>query len=126
MSRYLTGAQQGRAPYHLLVSLSACRCDLSPQTMGTARDVDRLVPAAQGYWDLYVAFWGHLPRLLSVSIVDVRDGAVMWRNGKSLLQEDASGKVSNNAQPVRNARGVGRRDPRVGPDPNRRPRTYGA
>lgn len=126
MSGVLSGAQQNQAPYHLVVTLNMCKCNAAPEYMATARTVQRLIPAAIGYWEVYKGFWGHLPRMIAVSIVDVRDGTIHWRNGRLLAQEDASEQVSNDAVPHPDPRGHFRGRPGRTPSATRVTGGYGA
>lgn len=77
-----TSAGIGRFPYELTVHLMACPCDGPVKSLGKSRKLSRLVKDAEGFWNVYLAFFGDLVQIVSFVIVDVRDGQIMWRNGR--------------------------------------------
>lgn len=77
-----TSAGVNRFPYQLTVHLMACPCDGPVKELNKARRLSRLVPDAEGFWNVYLAFFGDKVQLVSFVIVDVRDGQIMWRNGR--------------------------------------------
>lgn len=68
--------------YAVEVTLVACRCDGPVTQLGRTKRYDRAVTMADGYWAVYLGFFGHLTHLVNFSIVDMRDGVLLWRNGR--------------------------------------------
>lgn len=77
-----TSAGIARSPYLLTVRPRACRCVLPAHELGVFRDWERATQRADGYWALYVGFYGDYELILWFEIVDRRTGEVLWRNGK--------------------------------------------
>jgi len=70
-----------RTPYELHAQPKVCRCVLPPQAFGTFRTLERAVATASGYVNVVDAFYFEHRLWLHWQIVDVRDGAVVWRDG---------------------------------------------
>jgi hypothetical protein len=70
-----------------------CRCTLPAHELSRHRIWDNAVKTAAGYWNIYAAFYGQYQLILWFEIIDVRDGKVLWRNGKP-TQRRSSGDES--------------------------------
>ncbi len=86
----LTSKGMARAPYHLYARARVCRCVLPPQPFGTFRTLPRAVDVATGYWNVMVAFYGDQIFWLHWDVVDIRDGVVVWSDGR-LTRGDENG-----------------------------------
>jgi hypothetical protein len=74
------------SPFHVVVGLRVCKCRGPEDLLSKHKVYDRAVMVADGYWQVYLAFFGHLVNIVQFSIVDARDGAVLWRNGRHTRQ----------------------------------------
>lgn len=75
----------GGATLELTITPHVCECKLRPQVFATGRVLERLVVKASGYYEVYIGFYGDQTRWLDFEIVDIRDGQVLWRNGRLLV-----------------------------------------
>jgi hypothetical protein len=87
-----TSAGIGRAPYEASVSLRVCSCGSAPKVLGVGRDLDRVIRVADGYWTVYLTFFGDQLVWLEWIVTDVRDGRIMWRNGRRITEETTDGR----------------------------------
>lgn len=78
-----TSAGMARTPYVLTVRPRVCDCRLPLRELATARDADRLIAVAKGYMNVIGAFYGDQQLILHFDVVDVRDGRVIWRDGRA-------------------------------------------
>jgi hypothetical protein len=78
-----------RAPkiYLLQVSPRVCECVLPARELATAKDLVSIEKKGGFYWQLFLSFFGDMHPFLHFTIVDMRDGTVMWRNGRRLNEE---------------------------------------
>ena len=89
----MTGVKRTAATvYELTVEAKVCNCPGPPTVLWTGRILDRGVSVADGYWALYLAFWGDQIVWLWFTITDIRDGQVVWRNGRPTKGE-SSGQI---------------------------------
>lgn len=80
------GSKSLATPYHLLASLKLCQCTGPEEMLGRYKRLDRAEANGNGYWALYVGFFGSQRYLITFSIVDTRDGIVLWRNGRRTVE----------------------------------------
>lgn len=78
----MTKRQDMATPYHVEVSLISCKCAVPATLLSRCKRYDSAVKHAEGYWAVYLGFFGHLTNIIRFSIVDTRDGTVLWRNGR--------------------------------------------
>jgi hypothetical protein len=83
-----TTAGVNRAPYLMTVHARVCRCRQAPKELGRARTIERAEAAIGGYWNVYLGFFGDQVVWLNFQIVDLRDGQVVWRNGRRTRTEE--------------------------------------
>lgn len=86
-----TSAGLGRVPYELSVTPRVCGCQQLARVLGTSRSLDRIITAGQGYWNVYLAFFGDQQVWLIWLVTDVRDGRIMWRDGRRTTEEETRG-----------------------------------
>lgn len=68
--------------YEFTIHTKTCECPQTPKVFATARVLDRLIPKADGYWNVWLGFFGDQAVWIIMQIVDRRDGTVIWRNGR--------------------------------------------
>lgn len=86
------------APFLVAVAPRVCACQ-SARAMTVApgkelsrhRSYDRATLTADGYWNVYLAFFGDQVYWLEFTIVDTRDGRLLWRNGRPLEEINHGG-----------------------------------
>lgn len=89
----MTGLKRTAATvFELTVEAKVCSCPTPPMPLAMARKLDRILPVAEGYWTVYLNFWGDQMVWVLFTITDVRDGTVVWRNGR-LMEGVDSGKL---------------------------------
>lgn len=91
-----TSRGQNRIPYEFSVTPRVCGCRQPARVLGTGRNLDRLVIVAEGYWNVYLAFFGDQQVWLTWLVTDVRDGRIMWRDGRRTTEEALHGSTSDN------------------------------
>lgn len=82
-----TVAGLARTPFLLTVTARACRCNQAPKELGRAQKYERALSKMEGYWNVYLGFFGDQIVWLNFQIIDLRDGRVCWRNGRSTSEE---------------------------------------
>lgn len=50
--------------------------------------MERAITTAEGYWNVYMAFFSHQSVVFHWQVVDRRDGTVVWRDGRRLRTEE--------------------------------------
>jgi len=50
--------------------------------LGRAQKLESAIRLIEGYWNVYLAFFGEQMVWLHFQITDVRDGRVIWHNGR--------------------------------------------
>lgn len=75
-------------PFLVTITARACECGHQGRTDGPYKALNRAIEVVSGYWNVYLAFFGDQIVWLEFAVVDVRDGRVMWVNGRR--QEGAS------------------------------------
>lgn len=80
-------APRDRAPYLCEVRPRVCTCAVVGKELSRHRSFDRAVATIVGYWSVYLAFFGDQVYWLEFSIVDTRDGKLLWRNGRRVKEE---------------------------------------
>lgn len=83
----------GRTNRFFLVTVApkVCQCQLPPRELHQARTIDKAMLIAAGYYSLFLTFFGEQGPWLNFSVIDIRDGQVLWRNGRQLGEEKNSG-----------------------------------
>jgi hypothetical protein len=84
-------ARVGVTPYVVTVAPKVCTCRLPAMELGTRKRLDVAIALVEGYWAVYLAFFGGQQIWLDWLVTDQRDGRIMWRNGRQLHKEDDSG-----------------------------------
>lgn len=97
----MAGTSKGiaRAPYEVTAYARVCKCTQASNLLGTASTMDRAIKMAEGYWSVYLAFFGGQSVVFHWQVVDRRDGAVVWRDGRQLRTEEEQGGIEQ-AQPA--------------------------
>lgn len=83
-----TTAGLARAPFLMTVTARVCQCQQAPKVLGNARTIERAEAVIGGYWNVYLGFFGDQVVWLDFQIVDLRDGQVVWRNGRRTRTEE--------------------------------------
>lgn len=65
-----------------------CSCKLPPKSLGVFRSLDKAVAVMQGYWAVYVGFYGDQTMWLHFQVVDARDGTLLWSNGRRMTNRE--------------------------------------
>lgn len=86
------------APFLVTVMPRVCACErmrnvtVAPgKELSRHRSYDRAVLVADGYWNVYLAFFGDQVYWLEFAIVDTRDGRLLWRNGRQMEEINHGG-----------------------------------
>jgi hypothetical protein len=80
-----------RNPYLFAVAPRVCMCTLPPRELGRFRKIERALTDARGYWNVYLAFFGEQQIWLDWYVTDLRDGRIIWRNGRHLTEGASNG-----------------------------------
>src|SRR5258706_9209380 len=83
-----TSAGIAAAPYMATVGARVCTCVSPTKELGRSRDLPRAITRIAGYWNVYLAFYGDQIVWLNFDVIDLRDGTVVWRNGRHTNKED--------------------------------------
>lgn len=81
-------------PYLVTVSVRLCGCKPPWRVLSTRKRLDAALRDAEGYWNVYLAFFGDQQVWLTWLVVDQRDSKIIWRDGRLLTKEDASGQTA--------------------------------
>lgn len=84
-------ARGGRITYEFTITPRVCACPGKPTVFATGRNLDRLIARADGYWNVFLGFFGDQVIWLSFDIIDVRDGRLVWRNGRQQTGSASNG-----------------------------------
>ena len=84
----------GQAVYLLQVTARVCNCSLPSRELFQSRKLLNVEQRAEGYWSLFVTFFGDMFPFLQFVIVDTRDGTMLWRNGRRLVKEEFDGTAT--------------------------------
>lgn len=87
------GPDRHRAPYLCTVAPRVCTCGGPPMVLGYRTTLERAERVMDGYWAVYLAFFGDQLYWLHWSIVDTRDGRLWWRDGRRLTEEGTRGTI---------------------------------
>lgn len=85
-------ASISRTPFLVTVAPRVCACRLPPKELGRRRNADRAIADVSGYWNVYLAFFGEQQIWLDWLVTDLRDGRVIWRNGRQLTEGASDGE----------------------------------
>ena len=83
-----TSAGMARAPFLATVGAKVCACKTPTKEVGRSATLDKAIRRIEGYWNVYLGFYGDQIVWMQFQVVDLRDGRVVWRNGRQLLKED--------------------------------------
>jgi len=78
-------------PFHVTAELRLCKCGNPVTNLGRYKRYDRAEAEASGYWNVFLEFFGNHVSIVFYSIVDVRDGTVLWINGRTQQKERDNG-----------------------------------
>lgn len=84
-----TSAGVARAPFEALITVRACQCRTPATSVGRGRTLDRAIGKIEGYWNVYMGFFGDQIVWMNFDVVDVRTGRVVWRNGRHTTTQGA-------------------------------------
>lgn len=70
------------AVYVFQITARVCHCEQPPAVFATGRNLKRIAAIADGYHAVYEGFFGDQMVWLDMVIVDVRDGRIVWRDGR--------------------------------------------
>jgi hypothetical protein len=73
----------------------------------TSRTAEKAIANMTGYWSVYLTFFGEQMNWLRFTVTDVRDGTVIWRNGRAMKEETESGEGSGHESPAAAAEWTG-------------------
>jgi len=79
----VTSAGIARAPFLYTVHAQVCACSQPFRELGRASTLERAVERITGYWNVYLGFFGDQQIWLYFQVIDLRDGRVCWRNGRT-------------------------------------------
>lgn len=82
-----TSAGIAHTPFLVTVAPRACKCVLPAKELGVRRSLASAQALIEGYWAVYLGFFGDQQIWLDWLITDRRDGRIMWRNGRRLQEE---------------------------------------
>lgn len=77
-----------RSPYLVQGYARVCECSKAVADLGSSSTLDRAIKNAEGYWNVYLGFYGDQAVVFHWQVVDRRDGRVMWRDGRQLITEE--------------------------------------
>ena len=86
-----TSAGIARAPFLVQVGARVCACTPGGKELSRHRAYERACLVADGYWNVYLAFFGDQVYWLEFTIVDTRDGRLLWRNGRQMEEINHGG-----------------------------------
>lgn len=85
----MTGLRRSSAtPFLIGVAPRVCSCKLPAKELGMFKRPQKAIAEISGYWNVYVGFFGDQMMWLDFTVTDVRDGRVVWKNGRQLTEED--------------------------------------
>lgn len=85
-----TTAGMHRAPFLMTVAARVCQCQHAPKELGRSRTLERAVTVIGGYWNVYLAFFGEQVVWLDFQVIDLRDGRLVWHNGRHTRTEEGT------------------------------------
>lgn len=75
-------------PFLASVAPRVCRCNLQAKELSVHKLPKTAIRTIEGYWAVYVGFFGDQTMWLDFMVTDTRDGKVIWKNGRLLTEED--------------------------------------
>lgn len=91
-------------PFLVSVAPRVCRCHMQAKELSVHKLPKAAVRTIEGYWNVYVGFFGDQTMWLDFMVTDTRDGKVIWKNGRLLTEEDYAPTGETGTSP----RGTGR------------------
>lgn len=79
------------SPYVTQVTSRTCACRQGGKQLSRHKILANAVATIGGYWNVYLAFFGDQMVWLDFTVTDVRDGKLMWRNGRTVVEEKNGG-----------------------------------
>lgn len=95
-------------PFLVSVAPRVCDCKLAGKELGKFKRAEKAIREIGGYWNVYVGFFGDQTMWLDFTVTDVRDGKVIWKNGRQLTEEDYG---TTNESDAGSGRANGKRPP---------------
>lgn len=86
------------SPYLLRAYMHVCACGKAVNELGTASTMDKALRRIEGYWNVYLAFFGDQAVVFHFDVVDRRDGVIVWRDGRQLRTEEEQGGTTQGNQ----------------------------
>lgn len=96
-------------PFYVSVAPRVCGCKQKERDLGKFKRLDRALKEVEGYWNVFVGFFGEQQLWLDFTVVDLRDGSLIWRNGRLMKEEDSATENTTEG-----GRGTAGRNPRAG------------
>ena len=101
----------GRYPFVAEIRARTCKCRQAPLNVGAFKTLDRALVEVGGYWSIYLAFFGDQQVWLEFTVTDLRDGALKWRDGHHIREEENGATQNGNGEPADGLLGVDRDHP---------------
>jgi hypothetical protein len=86
-----TSAGIARLPYLVTVGPRVCSCQLPAKDIGRCKTLHKALSIVEGYWNVYLGFFGDQQIWLDFLVTDLRDGVILWRNGRPTAEGKAHG-----------------------------------
>lgn len=86
-----TAAGISYTPYLATVAPRICQCKLPARELARRRKMAPAIKLIEGYWNVYLGFFGDQVIWLDFLVIDLRDGRIVWRNGRQLVEEETHG-----------------------------------
>lgn len=80
-----------KSVFLVTVSPRVCKCVLPAKELFQTPKLANAIKVADGYYQLFLDFFGEQAPWLEFTVVDTRDGQVMWRNGRPMKEEKDNG-----------------------------------
>lgn len=79
-------------PFLVSVAPRVCSCNLAAKELSSHKLPETAIATIEGYWNVYVGFFGDQTMWLDFMVTDTRDGKVIWKNGRQQTEEDYAPK----------------------------------
>lgn len=76
----------------LTITPRVCDCPPRDVVWAAGRVADRVIERAIGHWSIYSTFFEDQLPWLDFTVVDLRDGSIVWLNGQ-IMQRSESGYI---------------------------------
>lgn len=95
----LTSRGISARPFQVGVTPRVCDCNLPIKELSCHKNMEKAIETIQGYWNVYVGFFGEQTFWLHFVVTDLRDGTIVWRNGRREKEEENAAETES--QPAR-------------------------